>query len=150
MSFIGVLSSFHTPDSWGWVPLFSRSLWLPDSATVPFWITTTSAADCTVDRRWAIVMTVLPRATLSRASCTRASLSASNADVACRRTKLSRLPVSASPLVQISLRAFRLRFGTTVLVRSLVCVMTGLLWLGALWVWVIESGASKASHLVQE
>ena len=67
----------------GW-PLHNRpahffgrsSVWVPRSAMVSCEMTTTSGADWTIDRRQAIIKSVLPEATLSRASCTLASDSA--------------------------------------------------------------------------
>ncbi len=65
-------------------PAASSSSCVPRSAMAPPSTTATSAADCTVDRRCAMTMTVRPTATRSSASCTSDSLSASSALVACR------------------------------------------------------------------
>lgn len=48
--------------------------------------TLTCEASLTVDRRWAMINTVLPFIALSMASCTKCSLSASKALVACNRS----------------------------------------------------------------
>lgn len=57
----------------------SSSLCFPHSIIFPWSRTATILAFLMVDRRWAIINTVLPSISRSRASCTRYSFSASNA-----------------------------------------------------------------------
>lgn len=57
----------------------SSSLCFPHSTIFPWSRTATTFAFLMVDRRWAMINTVLPSISRSRASCTRCSFSASSA-----------------------------------------------------------------------
>lgn len=81
-----LLYSFHI---WAYIPFFSSNVsWVPSSVILPSFKTQIRSASTIEDRRWAIIITVLPLDSLENASCTFASLSGSAKAVASSKIRI--------------------------------------------------------------